>query len=130
MTTMKQMMLPLPEFKSEEEALDWWETKFAAGCASMKVQVDAASLVEQLVGSLRSIRNAAGAQSLTLVEAARISGYSTDHLGRLIRNGQLTNVGRKHAPRVLERDLPKRVTRAAPGAYNSVSDARSLRSRR
>ena len=127
---MKQMMLPLPEFRTEEEALDWWETKFAAGCASMNVQVDAASLVEQLIASLRLVRNAAGARSLTLVEAARVSGYSTDHLGRLIRNGHLTNVGRKHAPRVLERDLPKRLTRTVRAVYNTASDARSLRSRR
>jgi hypothetical protein len=124
------MLLPLPDFKTEEEALDWWETKFAPGCEAMGVQVNAASLVKQMVGSLRSIRNAAGAKPLTLLEAAQLSNYSPDHLARLIRNGKLVNVGRKHAPRVLEKDLPKRLTRASRGAYNSASDARSLRSRR
>jgi hypothetical protein len=42
---------------------------------------------------------ALGEETLTLVEAAALSGYSADHLGHLIRHGQLRNCGRKNAPR-------------------------------
>ena len=47
-----------------------------------------------------------GEETLTLVEAARISGYSADHLGSLIRKGKLPNYGRTNAPRVRRVDLP------------------------
>lgn len=127
-------MLPFPsdEIRTEDEALDWWEKKFAAGCETMKAQVDAATLVRSLVSSLRAIREAAPTRPLTLPEAAKISGYSTDHLSRLIREGKLKNAGRKHAPRVLERDLPHHPPVAGSGSapYDTASDARSLRSRR
>jgi hypothetical protein len=126
-------MLPFPrdEIRTEEEALDWWEKKFAAGCESMNMQADAASLVRSLVSSLREIRDAAQ-RPLTLLEAARMSGYTSDHLARLIRAGKVTNAGRKNAPRILERDLPRRPRVAGSGskAYDTASDARSLRSRR
>ncbi len=35
-----------------------------------------------------------GEASLSLVQAARESGYSADHLGTLIRKGKIPNVGR------------------------------------
>ena len=37
---------------------------------------------------------------LTLTEAARESGYSADHLGRLVRDGKIPNTGRPGAPRI------------------------------
>ncbi len=43
-------------------------------------------------------------EALTLDEAAQLTGYSTEHLGRLVRQGKLANVGRKHAPRVWRGD--------------------------
>jgi hypothetical protein len=39
-------------------------------------------------------------------EAARESGYSAEHLGRLIRTGRIPNAGRRSAPRVRRGDLP------------------------
>ncbi len=75
-------------------------------------------------------------EPLTLSEAAARSGYSADHLGRLIRDGRLTNVGRHGAPRVRAGDLPSRPTPASTdvariphGAYDPSTDARSLLSR-
>ncbi len=38
---------------------------------------------------------ALGAETLTLVEAAAMCGYSADHLGSLVRKGKLSNYGRK-----------------------------------
>lgn len=47
-----------------------------------------------------------GEHTLTLVEAAQLSGYTTDHLGSLVRKGRLPNYGRRNAPRVRRCDLP------------------------
>ena len=70
---------------------------------------------------------------LTLIDAARRSGYSPDHLGRLVRNGKLANRGRPHAPKIRAGDLPRRSRRVAETpseAYDPIADARSLMSRR
>jgi hypothetical protein len=53
---------------------------------------------------------------VTLNDAARLSGYSADHLGRLIRDGKLTNHGTKHRPRVHVADLPKKAGSTNVGA--------------
>lgn len=45
---------------------------------------------------------------LTLRQGAEVSGYSEDHLGRLVREGKLTNHGRRNAPRVRRGELPKK----------------------
>ena len=50
--------------------------------------------------------------TLSLVEAARESGYSADHLGRLVRDGKIPNAGRPGAPRIARRHLPRKA--AAP----------------
>ena len=47
-------------------------------------------------------------QLLDLQEAACESGYSPDHLGRMVREGRIPNSGRRNAPRIRRRDLPKR----------------------
>ena len=44
----------------------------------------------------------------SLVEAARESGYSADHLGRLVRDGKIPNAGRPGAPRIARRHLPRK----------------------
>ena len=48
--------------------------------------------------------------TLSLVEAARESGYSADHLGRLVRDGKIPNAGRPGAPRIARVDLPRKAT--------------------
>ena len=56
----------------------------------------------------------AGAQdSLTLAEAERESGYSRQHLARMVRHGALTNIGRPRSPRVRRGDLPRKPRRLA-----------------
>ena len=44
----------------------------------------------------------------SLVEASRESGYTADHLGRLVRDGKIPNAGRLGAPRIARRDLPRK----------------------
>lgn len=45
---------------------------------------------------------------LTLRAAAAVSGYSPDHLGRLVKDGKLRNYGRPSAPKVRPGDLPRK----------------------
>lgn len=49
---------------------------------------------------------------LTLSEAAEASGYSADHLGRMVRQGTIPNVGRHGAPRIRLGDLPRKLARS------------------
>ncbi len=48
--------------------------------------------------------------TLSLVEAARESGYSADHLGRLVRDGRIPNAGRPGAPRIARVHLPRKAS--------------------
>ena len=47
---------------------------------------------------------------LNLQEAADLSGYSADHLGRLVRGEKIQNAGRHGAPRIRIKDLPRKTT--------------------
>ncbi len=55
-------------------------------------------------------------ETLTLTHAARESGYSAGHLGRLVRDGTIPNAGRPHAPRIRRADLPCKATALRPQA--------------
>ena len=46
--------------------------------------------------------------TLSLTEAASESGYSADHLGRLVRDGKIPNAGRPGAPRIARGHLPRK----------------------
>ena len=48
--------------------------------------------------------------TLTLTEAGRESGYTREHLGRLVRDGKIPNAGRPGAPRIARVDLPRKAT--------------------
>jgi len=53
---------------------------------------------------------------LNLRRAAQESGYSVDHLGRLLRDGRIPNSGRKAKPLIRRKDLPRKAekTRGKP----------------
>lgn len=55
------------------------------------------------------------AELVSLTDAARISGYTADHLGRQVRRGILKNYGRSNAPKVRRGDLPRKLT--LPGTH-------------
>lgn len=46
--------------------------------------------------------------TLTLEEAAVESGYTKEHLGRLVREGTIPNAGTKGSPLILRRHLPRK----------------------
>jgi hypothetical protein len=71
------------------------------------------------------------AETLSLTEAARLSGYTPDHLGRLIKSGKIVNAGRTNAPRIRRQDVPppKRPGgRGRPAIRKSVPSSDAIRS--
>lgn len=55
-------------------------------------------------------------------QADRESGFSVGHLYRMVGTGQIPNAGRKGAPRIRRRDLPRRPPNgeAAPGSFGDA----------
>ena len=78
------------------------ETLRAYGAAG---QADA---VDRCADELERALAADDGELLTLQQAASVSGYSADHLGRLIRLGTLPNLGRSRSPRIRRGDLPRK----------------------
>lgn len=81
---------------AEAESLRNW-----GGGGLAEVLERASSQLEQLIDEL-------GHQQLTLKEASELSGYSTDHLSRLVRDGRIPNAGKHGAPRIKCVDLPRK----------------------
>jgi len=65
---------------------------------------------------------------LTLHEAAAETGYSPDHLGRLVRQRKIRNLGRPGAPRVSRKDLPRTKPIAEPPKPTHFSPTQIVRS--
>jgi hypothetical protein len=67
---------------------------------------------------------------LTIGEAAALSGYSQDHLRKLIRARRIQNAGRPGKPLVRLADLPRKpreVVSPSPQPYDAHADACRLR---
>lgn len=62
-----------------------------------------------------------GEALLSLTEAARETGYSAAHLGRLVRDDKIPNYGRPNAPRVRRADLPRKTLPNTPVESNVYS---------
>lgn len=92
--------------------------------------IDGARFVARLLDTLGTVQITFAETPLTLAEAAVETGYSSDHLGWLIRVGKIPN-GRRGAPRIWRKDLPARADRPTArdrrSAYDIDADARALR---
>lgn len=88
------------------DALIRYESTFAP----LSAQIDGALFCRALLAQIDEVLGSALEQPVTLEKAARLSGYSSEHLRRLIREGQLATYRaegeRKH--RVLPSEVPKR----------------------
>ncbi len=80
-----------------------------------------AKVLERCASQLQEALQEQEGELLTLTEASKESGYSADHLGRLIKDGKIPNAGRKGAPRIRRGDLPIK-----PGALTSDPPALEL----
>jgi hypothetical protein len=72
---------------------------------------EVANALEDAASELEAHLRETEADLLTLQAATRETGYTSDHLGRLIRAGKLENHGRGHAPKVRRGDLPRKAAR-------------------
>ena len=133
-TSVGLFQFPADTITDEDAALTWWENEFAPACEAVGALVNGAVIVRQIVASLRRVRETALAETMSLTEAAERTGYSADHIGRLVRRGRLPNAGRKNAPRVrlgdLTLEVKPKLARKSARLYDPLSDARSLRVRR
>jgi hypothetical protein len=92
----------------------------------VKAQVDGVLVCDELLSDILALLTAGKAALLTLRQAAEVSGYSEDHLGRQVLQGKIPNAGRKGSPRIKTGDLPRRIVRTGPRLYDPVTDARNL----
>jgi hypothetical protein len=67
-----------------------------------------ARTLEWCADQLEAAHVRAADELLSLRCAARESGYSVDHLSRLLREGRILNSGRKSKPLIRRRDLPQK----------------------
>jgi hypothetical protein len=95
--------------------------------ARFQAAVNGATLCDELLADLDSAIRACDDELLTLDEASQISGYSADHLGRLVREGKISNAGRPGAPRIRRAALPRKchlrddmISPIAPGARERI----------
>lgn len=75
-----------------------------------------ATAIERCAEELEAALAHGDDELLTLTQAAELTGYTADHLGRQIRAGKLTNRGRKNTPRVRRGDLTPK-----PGALPAAA---------
>jgi hypothetical protein len=92
-----------------EQLLATWEARRAEG-ARLKATVSLELIAADVVDALRELQASDAGELLTLDEASARSGYSADHLARLIRRGTIPNAGRPHAPRIRASDLPRKAS--------------------
>jgi hypothetical protein len=115
-----------------------WLDDTQALCRDLGVSaVDPERFFAEIVSRVRAMLAEDDEKLLTLAEAARRTGYSEDHIGRLVRIGKLPNAGAPNRPRVRAADLaglPRRNSRSFATtshiAYDPAADARALLGRR
>ena len=78
------------------------------------VLVSGAAVAKQVLDDLQTLATSSGNELLNLREAAHLSGYSADHLGREVRAGRIPNHGRSGAPRIRRGDLPRKAGHRPP----------------
>ena len=59
----------------------------------MSAYVSAAAICSEILQDLDSFRTAEDSAELDLEEAATVSGYSADHLRRMVREGRIPHIG-------------------------------------
>ena len=92
---------------------------------------NSARLWQIAAAELEQALRALGEESLTLVEAAQLCGYTPEHLGSLVRKGEIPNLGRKNAPRIRRSDLPtKQATKPGrpPKKHKAAAEAEDITS--
>ena len=96
--------------------------------AGVGAQVDGAAICGEILSDLELLWVTEEDGRLTLAQAAQRSGYSKDHLARMVRQGKIPDLrapGSKGRILIRAADLPSRPARH----HNSTTDAHGLASR-
>lgn len=88
-----------------------WEARQRDG-DRLSATVPLSAIAAEVLADLHTLRAEESAASVGLIEAAARSGYSADHIGRLIASGTIENVGRKGKPRIRVSDIPRKPGRS------------------
>lgn len=89
-------------------------------------------LIADILRDLRAVERDVGDEWLSLNEASLRSGYSPEHLRRLVREGRLTSERRGRRRYVRSGDLPRKPLTdggASAGSYDATADARRITGR-
>ena len=70
--------------------------------------VEPAQVIRSMADQLSAVLGHEGSAILTLRQASAESGYSADHLRRMVSAGDVENAGRRGAPRIRRSDLPRK----------------------
>jgi hypothetical protein len=90
------------------------EWRARAETAALLADSRAAHVLRLCATELERALRDAGDTPLTLSEAAAESGYSVEHLRRLVSEGKIENAGRKHAPRIRRAHVPRKAGDLTP----------------
>jgi hypothetical protein len=100
--------------------------------AQTGAMLDGVKVCDLVLADLQRALDASAAEHVALSVASAESGYSVDHLRRLLREGRLDNVGTPRRPQVRRADLPRKHRRSAtvapPGAAITLSRKQIARS--
>ena len=117
---------------TEEDVIARWQSR-RDEWHRFRTLVDGTALCDEVLQDLQAVVAADGNAELTLSEAAGLSGYSHEHLGRLVREGKIPNAGKPGAPRIRRADVPRQPASALASSrsrtYDPSADARKLLSR-
>jgi len=108
--------------------VDWRSEADRMALRGLRESVD---LMRSMADQLEAVLGHQHSEILTLGEAARESGYSADHLGRMIREGTIPNAGRPRAPRIRRSDVPRKaseLTKMGPTPTLRLTKAAIVRS--
>lgn len=121
-TPQRRMPQPVREYLAERE-VEW---------AKFRVSVDGAAFCAEVRRLLEEECCAAQGELVDLKSAAALSGYSTDHLRRMVRTGEVRKSPNSKRPRFRRGDLPRKpgFDPGAPPSYDPVADARQTAVRR
>lgn len=119
---------PTDAARTADLVVEW---RLEADRMEIRGLLESVRLVRSMAHQLEAVLGREDSEILTLREAARESGYSADHLGRMVREGPIPNAGRPGAPRIRRSDLPRKaneLTKTGPTTTLRSSKAAIVRS--
>ena len=119
-------MIPAPGHTTLGGLISGWRT--SAKLFREHEQATTAVAYERCADALEDVLAQENEAPLNLQEAAAESGYSPDHLGRLVREGQIPNSGKPGAPRVARKDLPRKLDVAPRSPRTQIDRTQIVRS--